>query len=215
MNNNDNLSFTPLINDLSEYMTDLSGDMIDASGEALDISGEDVSGDYLTNAILSRSITSSFVNRLIDTIDNNIEAAVSREVSILEKPVYKTVITEECEGKLKKVKFKDSEKKNESCPILFIDFDEEEEIIELECKHCFNEVAIKKWLKEEKAECPVCRYTYSDTRKKKIVMPEISRDEIRNDITESYLNYMDGRMNESYDRINDIEIQRMLLEQYE
>ena len=48
--------------------------------------------------------------------------------------------------------------------ILFIDFDEEEEIVELECNHCFNEDAIKKWLKEEKAECPVCRYQLKDTK---------------------------------------------------
>ena len=60
------------------------------------------------------------------------------------------MLTEEGETKLKKIKFKDSEKNN-SCPILFVEFDEEEEIIELECKHCFNEEAIKKWLKKEKA----------------------------------------------------------------
>ena len=31
-------------------------------------------------------------------------------------------------------------------------------VIKLSCNHTFFPIAIKKWLKEEKAECPVCRY---------------------------------------------------------
>ena len=31
----------------------------------------------------------------------------------------------------------------------------------LPCKHCFNLEAIKKWLNERKAECPVCREQFS------------------------------------------------------
>lgn len=205
------------IMDISEDMMDMSGNMMDISEDIVNMSGDimDISGDYLNEALLSRSVTSSFVNRLIDTIDNSIENAVSREISILEEPVYKKVLTQEGESNLKKIKFKDSEKKNQSCPILFIEFDEEEDIIELNCKHCFNESAIKKWLTEEKSECPVCRYVLPENRWKKIDMPEVSRDEVRNDIRLSYLNNINERITETYDRASDIEMQRILLQQYE
>ena len=230
MNSNNNLTDASSA-DLSMYIMDMSGDIMDISEDMMDMSGNmmdisedivnmpgdimDISGDYLNEALFSRSVTSSFVNRLIDTIDNSIENAVSREISILEEPVYKKVLTQEGESNLKKIKFKDSEKKNQSCPILFIDFDEEEDIIELNCKHCFNESAIKKWLTEEKSECPVCRYVLPENRWKKIDMPEVSRDEIRNDIRLSYLNNINERITETYDRASDIEMQRILLQQYE
>jgi hypothetical protein len=203
--------------DISEDMMDMSGNMMDISEDIVNMPGDvmDISGDYLNEALLSRSVTSSFVNRLIDTIDNSIENAVSREISILEEPVYKKVLTQEGESNLKKIKFKDSEKKNQSCPILFIEFDEEEDIIELNCKHCFNESAIKKWLTEEKSECPVCRYVLPENRWKKIDMPEVSRDEVRNDIRLSYLNNINERITETYDRASEIEMQRILLQQYE
>ena len=42
------------------------------------------------------------------------------------------------------------------CPISLEQFKEGESIIELPCKHIFNEINIKNWLKE-KTNCPVCR----------------------------------------------------------
>ena len=30
-------------------------------------------------------------------------------------------------------------------------------VAKLPCKHMFDKTAILKWLKEEKAECPICR----------------------------------------------------------
>jgi hypothetical protein len=49
---------------------------------------------------------------------------------------------------------------NNTCPITQIEFLKDEEIIELPCSHNFNPIAIKKWLMEEKGECPVCRYKF-------------------------------------------------------
>ena len=87
MNSNNNLTDASST-DLSMYIMDMSGDMMDISEDMMDMSGDmmdisedivympgdimDISGDYLNEAILSRSVTSSFVNRLIDTIDNSI-----------------------------------------------------------------------------------------------------------------------------------------------
>lgn len=155
-----------------------------------------------------------FLNRIMSSIDDTIESAVSREISFLEKPVYKTVITKEGEDRLKKVKFKDSEKRNISCPILFIDFEEEEEIIELECKHCFNQDAIKKWLKEEKAECPVCRCQLKDTKDEKVEIEKVSRDDIRNNMRREYVNFLSESIHTIYENETELQLQRLLMQEY-
>ena len=219
MNNNDDLE-----EDISGIYTEyenadetlsinryLNSHILDNSGiDILDNSGIDV----LDNSGTAFVSLTPFLNRIMNSIDDTIESAISREVSFLEKPVYKTVLTKEGEEKLKKIKFKDSEKKNLSCPILFIDFDEEEEIIELECNHCFNEDAIKKWLKEEKAECPVCRYELKDTKDEKVEKIEYSRDDIRNNMRREYVNFLSDTVNTIYGNEEELRLQRLLMEQY-
>ena len=78
--------------------------------------------------------------------------------SFNQKPKYKKVLSEEGEEQLKKMLYKDSSKTNESCPIYYLDFEDDSEVIELPCKHCFTPAGIEKWLKEEKNECPICRF---------------------------------------------------------
>ena len=60
----------------------------------------------------------------------------------------------------KKIKYTKSDLlkiKNSICPITQVEFVEQQEIIELDCNHCFDAEAIIYWLTQEKAECPVCR----------------------------------------------------------
>jgi hypothetical protein len=38
------------------------------------------------------------------------------------------------------------------------EFEENQNIISLPCSHYFEPDAINKWVREEKAECPVCRF---------------------------------------------------------
>ncbi len=211
MNNNDDLE-----EDISGIYTEYEN-----ADETLSISRYlnshilDNSGiDILDNSGTAFVSLTPFLNRIMNSIDDTIESAITREVSFLEKPLYKTVLTKEGEEKLKKIKFKDSEKKNLSCPILFIDFDEEEEIVELECNHCFNEDAIKKWLKEEKAECPVCRYQLKDTKDEKIETIKYSRDDIRNNMRREYVNFLSDTMNTIYENEEELRLQRLLMEQY-
>jgi hypothetical protein len=47
---------------------------------------------------------------------------------------------------------------NSACGIWQEDFEEGEDIKILPCNHAFKSQAIMKWLKEEKAECPMCRF---------------------------------------------------------
>ena len=46
---------------------------------------------------------------------------------------------------------------NKECPIFQTEFNESTLVTQLPCKHCFEPEAIKQWLTEKKAECPVCR----------------------------------------------------------
>lgn len=78
--------------------------------------------------------------------------------TLYDEPVYRSVISEEKFKQLNKIKYSKEKCKNDKCPILCVDFSEEDDIILLECGHCFEPESIKKWLKEHKAECPVCRF---------------------------------------------------------
>ena len=78
--------------------------------------------------------------------------------SFNEKPAYKKVLSEKGEEQLKEIKFSDSDKTNDTCPIFQITFDSDDMVIQLPCKHIFTPDGIKKWLSEEQAICPVCRY---------------------------------------------------------
>ena len=82
--------------------------------------------------------------------------------SLYDKFTYKYLLSEEGESQLKTIKFTKDTKElgliNNSCPITSLEFEENQNIISLPCNHYFDSDAINKWLKEEKAECPVCRF---------------------------------------------------------
>jgi hypothetical protein len=78
--------------------------------------------------------------------------------SLYEQPGFRSVISQETLKKLNTIKFSKEKCKNDKCPILYTDFNEEDDVILLDCGHCFDPESIKKWLNEHKAECPVCRF---------------------------------------------------------
>ena len=93
MNNNN--SYMDWLNsrgiDISYVMMEDSDTVVDGSGIEIDSSDSSI----------------SFYNTIMDSIDSTIENAVSREMSFLDKPKYKKVLTQEGEDKLKRVKFKE------------------------------------------------------------------------------------------------------------
>jgi hypothetical protein len=96
-------------------------------------------------------------SRLVaDTANSIVENVILQ--SLNQKPVYKNVLSDEAKDDLRKINYKPNEIHNTSCPILLVDFEEGQEIIVLPCNHCFLPEGIEKWLQEEKAECPVCRF---------------------------------------------------------
>lgn len=88
--------------------------------------------------------------------------------SLNEQSSVKSVLADEGESQLVTRKFTEKDE-SDSCPIFHTEFEIGEQVIELPCGHIFSPDGIKKWLKEEKAECPVCRF--------KLASKEITREQ--------------------------------------
>ncbi len=80
------------------------------------------------------------------------------QTSFYDKPKYKQIISEKGEEDLKVIEYNSSLNTNTICPIYQTEFTDGMQVIKLPCTHSFTPDAIRKWLKEERAECPVCRY---------------------------------------------------------
>lgn len=73
------------------------------------------------------------------------------------KKRYKKIISAKGKDMLSYIKFNASLNEH-ICPIMQLPFEEDEEIIQLPCQHCFNKEGILTWIQEESSKCPVCRY---------------------------------------------------------
>ena len=116
---------------------------------------------------------------------------------INDKKKYKTVLAYDNENddeQLKIIKYikNSNNDENDKCPIMSTIFEDGQDIIQLPCKHSFEPEAIKKWLKEEKAECPVCRYNHFKTKEIKIeeeTRPTIATTQQISFFTDIYIQY--------------------------
>ena len=115
-----------------------------------------------TNTYLNRPYSLEdyifFTNQRNNILYNELENTIINSLEMSENK-YKKIISEKGKEKLKTIKFRkcDNNYKNDTCPILQTEFEDNEEITQLPCNHCFNTEAILHWLEKEKAECPVCR----------------------------------------------------------
>ena len=81
--------------------------------------------------------------------------------SLYDENPYIHVISKEGEKQLKyeiysKNLFKENQEK--ICPITREEFKHGDQIITLPCNHYFSKLAIEKWLKNESATCPICKF---------------------------------------------------------
>ena len=90
------------------------------------------------------------------TYPSGIRNALNRSF-MTSKPRYKNVLSKDGEASLKRVIYDPAIHKQDMCPITQTPFESGDEVTELPCNHYFETDAIEHWLKEEKAECPVCR----------------------------------------------------------
>lgn len=103
----------------------------------------------------SNNIEQNRLIREIIGIDNDFDRVLATSLND-ESPV-KIVLSEDGEKQLKTRLFTEDDE-SVLCPIFHISFDIGDNIKELPCGHIFTPEAIDQWLKEEKAECPVCRF---------------------------------------------------------
>ena len=95
---------------------------------------------------------------------------------------YKLVLSEEGADSLENRKYSTEGCINDSCPITRAAFEVGEEVLRLPCGHCFDPDAISRWLKNEKAECPVCRHVLKSKEIRRDDAPyvDVGEAEIRN-----------------------------------
>ena len=144
MSRNNNI-ITPLLNNLdSNY--DFSFNYIHPNYE------EELFINMLANVMLDAQIPLNEPHETRNTLNQ----------SLNDRNPIKFVISENEKNKLLPVKFKDVQCKNENtkCSITQEEFNDNDEVIQLPCNHCFTEEAIMNWLTKEKGECPVCRYKF-------------------------------------------------------
>ena len=130
--------------------------------------------------------------------------------SLYDEPPIKNVVSEKGKEQLKVIEYTDKCCSNSTCPILHIDFEEKEEIVVLPCGHGFNQDAITRWVSDEKAECPVCRFKLDSVEKKNITSdsdnnntPAINITNINNIFTNNIQGVNPVFLNENYQPLND------------
>ena len=98
------------------------------------------------------------IRRLAEAIDD----LYQRENQIIESEESPTnikyIISDEGKNLLKRGQYYKNKYSQDICPILTQPFNENDEIIELPCKHIFDHKSILFWLENQKSECPVCRF---------------------------------------------------------
>ena len=106
---------------------------------------------YLTNSIFT----------IWDVSTNNPSTSILFN-SLYDTHPVKSVISNEEKANLIPFKYKDckNKEKHSICPIFQEEFKDDDDIIQLPCEHAFFVEPILKWLSNEKAECPVCRYKF-------------------------------------------------------
>jgi hypothetical protein len=157
------------------------------------------------NNVINNAINNTIYNTIIDTI---------LDTSFYEDPIYKNVISEEEFNKLEKKHYSISSPFNNTCPITQVEFLNDEGIIELPCNHCFNPTAIKKWLMEEKGECPVCRYKFETIEKESEQAVEQGAEQAVEQAVEQAAVYNPNDFNDVYNNFMETDIIYVFINNY-
>ena len=120
----------------------------------------------ISNTNIARLFSIINDNYMSDGFSSFIQSNNILNSSLYDEAPIKNVASDKGKEQVKTVKYKKDCCSNNTCPILHIDFDDNEEIGVLPCNHGFNKEAIDRWISDEKAECPVCRFKLDSIEKK-------------------------------------------------
>ena len=93
---------------------------------------------------------------------------------------YKSIVKDN--SQLKKTKFASAKFDFSNCPITMEDFKEGDDIICLPCNHIFEPDGIIKWVTNENASCPVCRFKL---KSKKVTSAAVTSAAVTSDVVTS------------------------------
>ena len=121
-------------------------------------------------------IANNFINPQRSQI-SRINEILSR--TLMEKTPYKKVLSEKGDEQLKTVKYSKEKFEQDSCCIMFVDFEEGQDVIQLPCGHIFDPDGIKTWVKEEQAKCPICRFEldFKEVKEDELELEDIDSDD--------------------------------------
>tara|TARA_B100000963_G_scaffold269116_1_gene237244 strand:+ start:11530 stop:12114 length:585 start_codon:yes stop_codon:yes gene_type:complete len=80
-----------------------------------------------------------------------------------DQATYKNVVDINKNNQIEFQKYNSETCDQSSCCITMVDFNENDIVAVLPCKHCFNKEALIKWVTEESATCPICRFELEST----------------------------------------------------
>lgn len=104
-----------------------------------------------------------------------------QNTSLYDKPAYKKIISENALNNIIPFPYhqltEQDKQYNSHCCISQEPFQEEDEVIQLNCKHVFHKEPILHWLQNEKALCPVCRYEYESIEIKNNINDNVDQSE--------------------------------------
>lgn len=120
--------------------------------------------------------------------------------TLYEQSPIKNVISEKGKEQLKNIKYYPQCCSNSTCPIFHVDFEDDDEITVLPCKHGFTTEAINKWISDEKAECPVCRFKLDSVEKR--VNNSQNDNDYDNDTRENIHNFFNQNHVPQYSHYN-------------
>ena len=110
---------------------------------------------------------------------------------------YYNVLSEEGKKQLSYINYSNTYEEK-LCPITQEEFEENEEIIKLPCNHYFSKLAIEKWLFEENATCPICKYALKSIEIKKNLIQEYQYETPIMEIINSFEELTDENITEDF-----------------
>ena len=165
--------------DLSNNIVDLSNNIVDLSNNFFGNINENLFLSPMINRLFPPSFpetgyeASSNPPTFLDTLSQILNRPSLIDQSFNDENKYKNVLDESGLNQIETVIYNSNEfPDDKQCPISFLDFNQGDKINKLPCGHIFHSKSILKWLENEQAKCPVCRYELSSKEVKKTDISE-------------------------------------------
>ena len=143
--------------------------------------------------------------------------------TLMEKTPYKKILSNKGEEQLKTIKYSKEKFEQDSCCIMFVDFEEGQDVIQLPCGHIFDPDGIKTWVKEEQAKCPICIFEldFKEVKEDDLELEDVDSDSddefisSSTDISQNRYNQMFNNMGFLYSPLENLNrpIRRNLINQ--